>query len=216
MYEKKNDLVYVSETYYNNKIKSTFKKSKAEIKTELSKLKILAKKGNPIDKPVVNLAVANCHRLIDKSYKLINNIPVTAYDTLWSLVRNEIKSLCLAFGVSSAMLVGGTISATKLINDEEKINSELGTPLTRSDTQAMSKELGAKLGENIKKTTKLATSAYSTRNALRAYGDLARGKSVVDAFNTYKQEYSRVIEKFHKKVDWYERMYERNCKHYKK
>lgn len=176
----------------------------------------MAKKGNPIDKPVVNLAVANCHRLIDKSYKLINNIPVTAYDTLWSLVRNEIKSLCLAFGVSSAMLVGGTISATKLINDEEKINSELGTPLTRSDTQAMSKELGAKLGENIKKTTKLATSAYSTRNALRAYGDLARGKSVVDAFNTYKQEYSRVIEKFHKKVDWYERMYERNCKHYKK
>jgi hypothetical protein len=213
---KKNDLVYVSETYYNNKIKSTFKKSKAEIKTELSKLKILAKKGNPIDKPMVNLAVANCHRLIDKSYKLINNIPVTAYDTLWSLVRNEIKSLCLAFGVSSAMLVGGTISATKLINDEEKINSELGTPLTRSDTQAMSKELGAKLGKNIVKTTKLATSAYSTRNALRAYGDLARGKSVVDAFNTYKQEYSRVIEKFHKKVDWYERMYERNCKHYKK
>lgn len=215
MYEK-NDLVYVSETYYNNKIKSTFKKSKAEIKTELSKLKVLAKKGNPIDKPVVNLAVANCHRLIDKSYKLINNIPVTAYDTLWSLVRNEIKSLCLAFGVSSAMIIGGSIQGGKLINDEIKINNELGTPLNSEDTTKMTKELSDKLRKNTAMATKLATGAYSTRNALRAHGDLARGKSVVDAFNTYKQEYSRVIEKFHKKVDWYERMYERNCKHYKK
>lgn len=95
---------------------NAFKKCKTKIKTELSKLKILAKKGDPDDKDIVNTAVDECHKLIDESYKIINSVKIGKGDNSIAFSIQLMKKMALLFGPDMAIEKLTEIVAPKIIS----------------------------------------------------------------------------------------------------
>jgi hypothetical protein len=71
------------------------------------------------------------------------------------------------------------------------------------------------------KTLQVAGATYAgaklySKNKTEGKKRELEGMNAIDAYNLYKQKYSKLINKFHEKVNGYKKIYEKNCKHHKK
>jgi hypothetical protein len=196
---------------------NAFKKCKTKIKTELSKLKILAKKGDPDDKDKVNTAVDECHKLIDESYKIINSVKIGKGDNSIAFSIQLMKKMALLFGPDMAIEKLTKIVAPKIISrlpDDKK--KELFDSMSAYPAPAEGSVVDV-----FGKTLQVAGATYAgaklySKNKTEGKKRELEGMNAIDAYNLYKQKYSKLINKFHEKVNGYKKIYEKNCKHHKK
>lgn len=202
---------------------NAFKKCKTKIKTELSKLKILAKKGDPDDKDKVNTAIDECHKLIDESYKIINSVKIGKGDNSIAFSIQLMKKMALLFGSNMAIKKLTEIVAPKIISHlsphlPDDISARID--LTMAGYAVPSKGSWLDVIDKTDKTLQVAGATYAgaklySKNKTEGKKRELEGMNAIDAYNLYKQKYSKLINEFHEKVNGYKKIYEKNCKHHK-
>lgn len=195
---------------------NAFKKCKTKIKTELSKLKILAKKGDPDDKDKVNTTVDECHKLIDESYKIINSVKIGKGDNSIAFSIQLMKKMAILFGTNIVIDKLTKIGIPKIISylplsDDKK--KELSDSINTAPAKGSVVDVFDKTLQGVEAT--YAGAKLYSKNKTEGKKRELEGMNAIDAYNLYKQKYSKLINKFHEKVDEYKKIYEKNCKHHK-
>lgn len=190
----------------NAEVLKTFKKCKTEIKSELTKLKALAQKGDPDDKDKVKDTVDKCHDLIENGKKLIKEIEVSEKDNAIGNLVTLTADLARTFGLS--FVAAGTILYTNKQFRSLKPSSE------KSD-------LGNLIAGGIAGAT-LVGGAKEFQDAIKSDRDDAKwwashrekfhGLDRTSAYNKYKHKCFCAFTSLDLKVYKYEDEYKTKCK----
>jgi hypothetical protein len=188
----------------NTEVLKTFKRCKTEIKSELTKLKALAQKGDPDDRDKVKDTADKCRDLIKNGEKLIKEIEVSEKDNAVGNLVTLTADLARTFGLS--FVAAGTILYTnKQFRSLKPEKSDLGNLIAGGIA-------GATLVGGAKQFQDSIKSDRDNAERWASHRQKFDGLDRTSAYNKYKHKCFCVFTRLYLKVYNYEDEYKTKCK----